>query len=45
MGYLVAPRLLLIAGLLLLPLMLTAVPYWQSVLSMVCIYALLAVSF
>ena len=45
MSYLVAPRLLLIGGLLLLPLLLAPVPYWQSVLSMVCIYALLAVSF
>jgi branched-chain amino acid transport system permease protein len=44
-SYLLAPRLLLIAGLMLLPVMLSPAPYWQSVLSMVCIYALLAVSF
>ena len=45
MTYLVAPRLLLIAGLLLMPLLLAAVPYWQRVLSIICIYALLAMSF
>lgn len=43
--YLVAPRLLLIGGLVLLPLMLSAVPYWQKVLSIICIYSLLAISF
>jgi branched-chain amino acid transport system permease protein len=44
LGYLALPRLLLIFGLLLLPL---AVPgmYWQRVVSIVCIYALLALGF
>lgn len=44
LGYLALPRLLLIFGLLLLPL---AVPgmYWQRVISIVCIYALLALGF
>ncbi|HSO19108.1 MAG TPA: hypothetical protein VLT88_06605, partial [Desulfosarcina sp.] len=44
LAYLIAPRLILIAGLLLLP---AAMPgmYWQRVMSIVCIYALLAVSF
>jgi branched-chain amino acid transport system permease protein len=42
--YLILPRLALIVGLLILPL---AVPgmYWQRVISIVCIYALLALSF
>jgi branched-chain amino acid transport system permease protein len=42
--YLVLPRLVLIVGLLILPF---AVPgmYWQRVISIVCIYALLALSF
>ncbi|KIX13733.1 branched-chain amino acid ABC transporter permease [Dethiosulfatarculus sandiegensis] len=44
-GFLVGPRLTLILGLLLLPLVLTTAPYWQSVLGIVCIYSLLAVSF
>ncbi|MBI5522324.1 MAG: branched-chain amino acid ABC transporter permease [Desulfarculus sp.] len=43
--YLVAPRLLLIGGLVFLPLMFSAVPYWQKVLSIICIYSLLAISF
>lgn len=43
--YLVAPRLLLIGGLVLLPLLFSAVPYWQKVLSIICIYSLLAISF
>ncbi len=45
MLYLVAPRFLLIAGLLLLPLMLSPLPYWQRVVSIVCIYSLLALGF
>lgn len=44
LGYLTAPRLLLIAGLLLLPLLMPSM-YWQRVISVVCIYALLAMSF
>jgi branched-chain amino acid transport system permease protein len=44
LAYLIAPRFVLIAGLLLLP---TIVPgmYWQRVIVIVCIYALLAVGF
>ena len=45
MSYLVGPRLLLILGLLMLPLVLTPFPYWQRVISILCIYALLAISF
>jgi branched-chain amino acid transport system permease protein len=44
-GYLVGPRLLLILGLLMLPLVLSPFPYWQRVISILCIYALLAISF
>ena len=44
LSYLIMPRLALILGLLILPL---AVPdmYWQRVISITCIYALLAISF
>jgi branched-chain amino acid transport system permease protein len=44
LAYLIAPRFVLIAGLLLLP---TIVPgmYWQRVIVIVCIYALLAIGF
>lgn len=45
MTYLLAPRLLLILGLLALPLVFTPFPYWQRVLSTMCLYALLAISF
>ncbi len=45
MSYLIAPRLLFIMGLLLAPVILIPFPYWQRVLSIVCIYALLAISF
>jgi branched-chain amino acid transport system permease protein len=38
------PRLVLIAGLLILPFVMPSM-YWQRVISIVCIYALLAVSF
>jgi branched-chain amino acid transport system permease protein len=41
--YLVLPRLVLIAGMLILPLVVPV--YWQKVISYVCIYALLALSF
>lgn len=44
LSYLVAPRLVLIIGLLLLPLVLPDM-YWQRVISITCIYALLAVGF
>ena len=44
MGYLLAPRLLLIVGLLVLPWIVPGM-YWQRVISIVCIYSLLALSF
>ena len=44
LAYLIAPRLTLIAGLLLLPVLMPGM-YWQRVISIVCIYALLALSF
>jgi branched-chain amino acid transport system permease protein len=44
LAYLTLPRLVLIAGMLLLPLMMPGL-YWQRVISVVCIYALLALSF
>jgi branched-chain amino acid transport system permease protein len=43
--YLSGPRLLLILGLLSLPLALEAAPYWKRVTNIMCIYALLAISF
>jgi branched-chain amino acid transport system permease protein len=45
MSYLIAPRLAFILTLLLLPLVFYYLPYWQRVLSIICIYALLAISF
>ena len=39
------PRLLLIVGLLLLPLVLDSAPYWKRVINIMCVYALLALSF
>lgn len=44
LSYLTAPRLLLIVGILALPFLVPSL-YWQRVISVVCIYALLAVSF
>jgi branched-chain amino acid transport system permease protein len=44
LGYLTLPRLVLIAGILLLPVLMPSM-YWQRVMSIVCIYALLALSF
>ena len=44
-SYLLAPRLIFILGLLAAPILLTPVPYWQKVLSIICIYSLLAISF
>ena len=44
LAYLIAPRLLLIGGLLLLPLVVPGL-YWLRVISIVCIYALLALNF
>lgn len=45
MAYLMAPRLLLILGLMALPVIFSIWPYWQRVLPMICIFALLAISF
>ncbi|MCF8041356.1 MAG: branched-chain amino acid ABC transporter permease [Desulfarculaceae bacterium] len=45
MAFLLGPRLLLIAGLLIMPLLLWPVPYWQKVLTIICIYSLLAIGF
>jgi len=44
LSYLILPRLVLIVGLLILPLALPSM-YWQRVISITCIYALLAISF
>ncbi len=44
-SYLLAPRLIFVVGLLALPLVFSHIPYWQRVLSIICIYALLAISF
>lgn len=44
LAYLSVPRLVLIVGLLSLPLVMPGM-YWQRVVSIVCIYALLALSF
>ncbi|MBU4277444.1 MAG: branched-chain amino acid ABC transporter permease [Proteobacteria bacterium] len=45
MAFLLGPRLLLIAGLLIMPLLLMPVPYWQKVLTIICIYSMLAIGF
>jgi len=45
MSYLIVPRLAFILGLLVLPLAFYYLPYWQRVISIICIYALLAISF
>ncbi|MBW2518685.1 MAG: branched-chain amino acid ABC transporter permease [Deltaproteobacteria bacterium] len=44
LSYLFLPRFVLIGGLLMLPLVMPSM-YWQRVISIVCIYALLALSF
>ena len=44
MAYLTLPRFILIAGMLSLPVFMPGV-YWQRVISIVCIYAILALSF
>jgi len=44
LSYLMIPRLVLIVGLLILPLVMPGM-YWQRVITIVCIYALLALSF
>jgi len=43
--YLVGPRLVLIAGFLLLPLILGLAPYWKRVVNIMCVYAILALAF
>lgn len=45
MSYLLTPRLVFVVGLLVLPLVFYHIPYWQRVLSIICIYALLAIGF
>jgi branched-chain amino acid transport system permease protein len=45
LAYLLAPRLLLIGGLLLLPLALSPWPYWNRVLLSACVVGLLAIAF
>ena len=44
LAYLTVPRLLLIVGILVIPFLMPSM-YWQRVISVVCIYALLALSF
>ena len=44
LSYLSAPRLLLIVGMLILPLVMPGM-YWQRVITITCIYALIALSF
>ena len=44
LSYLALPRLILILGMLLLPLLMPGM-YWQRVITITCIYALLALSF
>jgi branched-chain amino acid transport system permease protein len=44
LSYLTMPRLVLIVGLVILPLVMPSM-YWQRVISIVCIYSLLALSF
>ncbi|MCX7771173.1 MAG: branched-chain amino acid ABC transporter permease [Proteobacteria bacterium] len=43
--YLVFPRLLLIGGFLLLPIVLELAPYWKRVINILCVYAIIAISF
>ncbi len=45
MGFLLTPRLLLIVGMLVMPLLLAPAPYWQKVLIILCIYSFLAIGF
>lgn len=44
LGYLILPRFVLIGGMLALPLLMPSM-YWERVISIVCLYALLALSF
>lgn len=43
--YLISPRFVLIAGVLSLPLIFSVAPYWQRVICIVCIYAMLSIAF
>ena len=43
LSYLLAPRLLLIGGMLILPLVMPGM-YWQRVVTIICIYAFLAMN-
>jgi len=43
--YLISPRFVLIAGILSLPLIFSMAPYWQRVICIVCIYAMLSIAF
>ena len=44
LGYLTLPRFVFIAGILVMPFLMPSM-YWQRVISVVCIYAILAMSF
>jgi len=43
--YLISPRFVLIVGMLLLPLIFSVAPYWQRVICIVCVYAMLSIAF
>ena len=43
--YLLGPRLLLIVGVMMLPVVLELAPYWKRVVNIMCAYSLLALSF
>lgn len=43
--YLLGPRLIFVVGLLVLPFLLEAVPYWKRVINIMCAYAIIAISF
>ena len=45
MLYLMGPPLALIVGVILLPVVLELAPYWKRVINIMCVYALLALSF
>jgi len=45
MLYLMGPPLFLIIGVLILPLLLEFAPYWKRVINIVCVYAIIALSF
>jgi branched-chain amino acid transport system permease protein len=45
MFYLMGPPLALIIGVILLPIVLELAPYWKRVINIMCVYALLALSF